>query len=142
MAVPLSVKEPRPPSKQEAMCSKSKYYRVQAGERTLEWNIQLMRVVKKAWEQFYFFYFFGQNLPMADFAVPIFIFSAFYRFRAKKKLVSVLSWIVFLAERTGRCKNSNYETRKLITKTKNYSSNDDDEHIHVYLFGIWLKQSH
>lgn len=91
MAVPLSVKDPRPPSKQEAMCSKSTYYRVQASERTLERNIQLMWVVKKAESNFIILFSSGRNLPMADFAVPIFIFSAFYRFRAKKKLVSVLS---------------------------------------------------
>lgn len=33
-------------------------------------------------------------------------------------------------------RNSNYETRKLITKTEHYNSNDDDEHIHAYLCGI------
>lgn len=56
MAVPLSVKDPRPPSKQEAMCSKSTYYRVQASERTLERNIQLMWVVKKAESNFIIFF--------------------------------------------------------------------------------------
>lgn len=73
MAVPLSVKDPRT-LEQEAMCSKSRYYRPASNPGT---NIQLIQVVK-GWEQF-----FWTKLANSRFAVPRFIFLHFTIFVLK-----------------------------------------------------------